>query len=301
MHHEWVARGEMGDAPRLRTIGVASGDSAPRDLPARGRGVRRGGTAGCGSTGRGRPHGGRATAERGIRDARVLEAMARVRRHLFVPPDQRDAAYGDHPLPIGFGQTISQPYIVAFMTEALGVRPTDVVLEIGTGSGYQAAILGELAREVYTIEIVAELGERAERTLAELGYRNVHVRVGDGYQGWPDRAPFSRIILTAAPEEIPGGLGRSARCGRHDDFAGGSGTWRSGASYPDQDSGGGDHPAQPPGPLRADGEAAPGGLRPDSDPRSTDPPEFRHDDTAAKCSRLERRSNARNPSDCRGT
>jgi protein-L-isoaspartate(D-aspartate) O-methyltransferase len=144
--------------------------------------------------------------ERGIRDARVLEAMARVRRHLFVPPDQRDAAYGDHPLPIGFGQTISQPYIVAFMTEALGVRPTDVVLEIGTGSGYQAAILGELAREVYTIEIVAELGERAERTLAELGYRNVHVRVGDGYQGWPDRAPFSRIILTAAPEEVPGAL-----------------------------------------------------------------------------------------------
>jgi protein-L-isoaspartate(D-aspartate) O-methyltransferase len=132
--------------------------------------------------------------------------MARVRRHLFVPPDQRDAAYGDHPLPIGFGQTISQPYIVAFMTEALGVRPTDVVLEIGTGSGYQAAILGELAREVYTIEIVAELGERAERTLAELGYRNVHVRVGDGYQGWPDRAPFSRIILTAAPEEVPGAL-----------------------------------------------------------------------------------------------
>jgi protein-L-isoaspartate(D-aspartate) O-methyltransferase len=144
--------------------------------------------------------------ERGIRDARVLEAMARVRRHLFVPPDQRDAAYGDHPLPIGFGQTISQPYIVAFMTEALGVRPTDVVLEIGTGSGYQAAILGELAREVYTIELVAELGERAERTLAELGYRNVHVRVGDGYQGWPDRAPFSRIILTAAPEEVPGAL-----------------------------------------------------------------------------------------------
>ena len=100
-----------------------------------------------------------------------------------MPPDQQHAAYGDHPLPIGFGQTISQPYIVAFMTEALDVRPTDVVLEIGTGSGYQAAILGELAREVYTIEIVAELGERAEPTLASLGYRNVHVRVGDGYQG----------------------------------------------------------------------------------------------------------------------
>ena len=143
---------------------------------------------------------------RGIRDARVLEAMTRVPRHRFVPQDHQDAAYGDHPLPIGFGQTISQPYIVAFMTEALDVRPTDVVLEIGTGSGYQAAILGELAQTVYTVEIVAELGERATQTLTALGYRNVQVRIGDGYRGWPERAPFSRIILTAAPEEIPTAL-----------------------------------------------------------------------------------------------
>lgn len=143
---------------------------------------------------------------RGIRDARVLDAMTRVPRHRFVPADQQHAAYGDHPLPIGFGQTISQPYIVAFMTEALDVRPTDVVLEIGTGSGYQAAILGELAKEVYSVEIVAELGERARQTLDALGYRNVHVRVGDGYQGWPEHAPFSRIILTAAPEEVPAAL-----------------------------------------------------------------------------------------------
>jgi protein-L-isoaspartate(D-aspartate) O-methyltransferase len=140
---------------------------------------------------------------RGIRDARVLDAMARVPRHRYVPPDQQDAAYADRPLPIGFGQTISQPYIVAFMTEALEVRPTDVVLEIGTGSGYQAAILGELAREVYTVEIVAELGDRAARTLAALGYRNVHVRVGDGNLGWPEHAPFDRIIVTAAPEAVP--------------------------------------------------------------------------------------------------
>jgi protein-L-isoaspartate(D-aspartate) O-methyltransferase len=144
--------------------------------------------------------------DRGIRDPRVLEAMAGVPRHLFVPEDSQDAAYGDHPLPIGFGQTISQPYIVAFMTEALGVQPTDVVLEIGTGSGYQAAILGELASAVYTIEIVPELAARAEGTLARLGYRNVHVRTGDGYQGWPAHAPFSKIILTAAPESVPEAL-----------------------------------------------------------------------------------------------
>jgi protein-L-isoaspartate(D-aspartate) O-methyltransferase len=144
--------------------------------------------------------------DRGIRDPRVLDAMARVPRHRFVPEDSQAAAYGDHPLPIGFGQTISQPYIVAFMTEALDLQPTDIVLEIGTGSGYQAAILGELAREVYTIEIVSELAERAERALASLGYRNVHVRTGDGYQGWPAHAPFSKIILTAAPESVPEAL-----------------------------------------------------------------------------------------------
>jgi protein-L-isoaspartate(D-aspartate) O-methyltransferase len=140
---------------------------------------------------------------RGIRDTRVLDAMARVPRHAFVPEDQQAAAYGDHPLPIGFGQTISQPYIVAFMTEALELQPTDRVLEIGTGSGYQAAILAELAAAVYTIEIVPELAERAGATLMVQGYKQVHVRLGDGYQGWPEHAPFDKIILTAAPETMP--------------------------------------------------------------------------------------------------
>jgi len=143
---------------------------------------------------------------RGVRDERVLDAMTKVPRHRYVPADQQRSAYADHALPIGYGQTISQPYIVAFMTEALDLSPSDIVLEIGTGSGYQAAILGELAREVYTIEIVPELAERSTRTLAAEGYRNVHVRAGDGYLGWPEHAPFSRIIVTAAPEEIPQAL-----------------------------------------------------------------------------------------------
>jgi protein-L-isoaspartate(D-aspartate) O-methyltransferase len=143
---------------------------------------------------------------RGIRDERVLEAMARVPRHRFVPSAQQGGAYGDHPLPIGYGQTISQPFIVAFMTEALALTPADVVLEIGTGSGYQAAILGELAGQVYTIEIVAELAARAEQTLTSLGYRNIQVRAGDGYRGWPEHAPFSKIILTAAPDSVPDAL-----------------------------------------------------------------------------------------------
>jgi protein-L-isoaspartate(D-aspartate) O-methyltransferase len=143
---------------------------------------------------------------RGIADRRVLAAMLAVSRHQFVPRDQQHAAYEDRPLPIGFGQTISQPYIVAFMTEALAIAPSDSVLEIGTGSGYQAAVLAELAREVYSIEIVPELAERAGRTLAALGYRNVTVRHGDGYAGWPERAPFTRIIVTAAPEELPQAL-----------------------------------------------------------------------------------------------
>ncbi len=143
---------------------------------------------------------------RGIRDERVLAAMATVSRHRFVPDDQQAAAYADSPLPIGHGQTISQPYIVAFMTEALAPTPDDVVLEIGTGSGYQAAVLAELVREVYSIEIVPELAARAERTLADLGYRNVHVRAGDGYQGWPERAPFAKVIVTAAPEAVPQSL-----------------------------------------------------------------------------------------------
>ena len=141
--------------------------------------------------------------QRGIRDVRVLEAMGRVPRHRFVLQQDQAIAYGDHPIPIGLGQTISQPYIVAFMTEALVVAPQHKVLEIGTGSGYQAAILGELAREVYTIEIVPELAERGKRVIAELGYKNVHVRAGDGYNGWPEQAPFDSVIVTAAPDHVP--------------------------------------------------------------------------------------------------
>ena len=143
---------------------------------------------------------------RDIADAAVLRAMERVPRHLFVPEDERGAAYADSPLPIGFGQTISQPYIVAFMSEALEVTKDHRVLEIGTGSGYQAAVLGELAGEVYTIEIVPELAARAARTLKDLGYTNIHVRAGNGYAGWPEQAPFDRIMVTAAPAEIPQAL-----------------------------------------------------------------------------------------------
>jgi protein-L-isoaspartate(D-aspartate) O-methyltransferase len=143
---------------------------------------------------------------RGIADKRVLDAMQKVPRHLFVPEEYRSRAYDDSPLPIGHDQTISQPYIVGYMSEALELRPTDRVLEIGTGSGYQAAILGELAGDVYTIEIVPELAERARAALDAAGYRNVHVRHGNGYLGWPEAAPFDRIIVTAAPEKIPQAL-----------------------------------------------------------------------------------------------
>jgi protein-L-isoaspartate(D-aspartate) O-methyltransferase len=143
---------------------------------------------------------------RGVRDARVLTALGRVPRERFVPASLRGRAYDDSPLPIGFNQTISQPYIVAYMSEALGVEPDDTVLEIGTGSGYQAAVLGEIARRVYTIEIVPDLARRAAATLQELGYANIQVRAGDGYAGWPEHAPFDRIIVTAAPEEIPAPL-----------------------------------------------------------------------------------------------
>jgi protein-L-isoaspartate(D-aspartate) O-methyltransferase len=142
----------------------------------------------------------------GISSAAVLAAMARVPRHLFVPPDLRERAYDNTPLPIGLGQTISQPFIVAYMTEALQLTREHTVLEIGTGSGYQAAVLAELAREVLTIEIVPQLAERARGTLKDAGYSNVTVRTGNGYQGWPERAPFPRIIVTAAPEEIPDAL-----------------------------------------------------------------------------------------------
>ena len=143
---------------------------------------------------------------RDIRSERVLEALGRVPRHRFVPAEQQVEAYTDFPLPIGFGQTISQPYIVAFMTEALDVGADHKVLEIGTGSGYQAAVLAELAREVFTIEIVEPLAERSTSLLQELGYRNVHVRAGNGYAGWPEQAPFDRIIVTAAPDEVPKAL-----------------------------------------------------------------------------------------------
>jgi protein-L-isoaspartate(D-aspartate) O-methyltransferase len=143
---------------------------------------------------------------RGIRSDRVLDAMRMVPRHLFVPDAERHRAYEDSPAPIGHGQTISQPYIVAFMTEALDIAPDHRVLEIGTGSGYQAAVLGRLAREVYTMEIVPPLAERASATLTDLGYRNVHVRTGNGYLGWPDHGPYDRIMVTAAPDEVPPAL-----------------------------------------------------------------------------------------------
>jgi len=140
---------------------------------------------------------------RAIEDARVLHAMRAVERHRFVPESLEDDAYLDRPLPIGYGQTISQPYIVAAMTELLEVEPGRRVLEIGTGSGYQAAVLAEVGAEVFTIEIVPELGERAAAALAQQGYGRVHCRVGDGYGGWPEEAPFERIILTASPPRIP--------------------------------------------------------------------------------------------------
>ena len=140
---------------------------------------------------------------RGINDGRVLAAMSKVPREEFVPAESRTASYEDGPLPIGGGQTISQPYIVAFMTEQLRPKPGDRVLEIGTGSGYQAAILAELVKEVYSVEIVEPLARNAEATLARLGYKNVHLKVGDGYKGWPEEAPFDAIIVTCAPDKVP--------------------------------------------------------------------------------------------------
>ena len=140
---------------------------------------------------------------RDIRDPHVITAMQEVPRERFVPTDQHQRAYQDRPLPIGYQQTISQPYIVAYMTQALQLTPTSRVLEVGTGSGYQAAILGEIASTVYSIEIVPQLFERASNTLTELGYDNVHIQQGDGYAGWPDEAPFDAIIVTAAPDHVP--------------------------------------------------------------------------------------------------
>jgi protein-L-isoaspartate(D-aspartate) O-methyltransferase len=143
---------------------------------------------------------------RGIQDRRVLDAMSRVERHRFVPEGHLVNAYGDFPVPIGHEQTLSQPYIVALMTEALALQGGEKILEVGTGSGYQTAVLAELAREVYTIELVPELSAAARRTLDDLGYRNVHYRVGDGRLGWPDQAPFDGILVAAAPVEMPLGL-----------------------------------------------------------------------------------------------
>jgi protein-L-isoaspartate(D-aspartate) O-methyltransferase len=140
---------------------------------------------------------------RGVRDPRVLAAMLKVERHLFVPKESQNSAYSDQPLPIGEGQTISQPYIVALMTELLELKGGERVLEVGTGSGYQAAILAELAAEVYTIEIVEKLASSAQKVLLELGYQNIKVKAGDGYLGWPEAAPFDAIIITCAPDHVP--------------------------------------------------------------------------------------------------
>ena len=150
---------------------------------------------------------------RDIHSPRVLDAMGSVPRHLFIPEDHRREAYEDSPVPIGHGQTISQPYIVAFMTQALEIGPADRVLEIGTGCGYQAAVLATLARQVYSIEILAPLADRARETLSTLGYHNVQVRTGNGYLGWPEEAPFDRIIVTAAPDEVPDALVQQLKIG----------------------------------------------------------------------------------------
>ena len=152
-------------------------------------------------------------AERGVKSEEVLRAMRSTPRHEFVPRPMRAAAYADQPLPIGHNATISQPYIVALMTELLEAAKEHRVLEIGTGSGYQAAVLTQVAGEVYTIEIVDELAKSSAETLRRLGYKNVHVRSGDGYRGWPEKAPFERIILTAAPPEVPQTLIDQLRAG----------------------------------------------------------------------------------------
>ena len=150
---------------------------------------------------------------RDIRSTRVLDAMLMVPRHQFVPEPRRAEAYSDAPLPIGHNQTISQPYIVAFMTQELDLAPIHRVLEVGTGSGYQAAVLGTLAQDVYTIEIVPPLAERAREILSTLGYRNIHVRTGNGYLGWPEHAPYDRIMVTAAPDEVPAALVQQLKIG----------------------------------------------------------------------------------------
>lgn len=152
-------------------------------------------------------------AERGVKDPRVLEALRRVPRHLFVPPVLLDEAYSDTPLPIGNGQTISQPYIVAFMTEQLRPQKDQVALEVGTGSGYQAAVLSLLVSKVYSIELIPELARTAAERLKKQGYDNIEVRQGDGYAGWPEHAPYDLIIVTAAPEKIPPALVEQLKAG----------------------------------------------------------------------------------------
>jgi len=142
-------------------------------------------------------------ARMGVENKDVMKAMDEVPRHLFVPRDQVDLAYANQPLPIGFDQTISQPVVVAYMTEALKLKPADRALEIGTSCGYQAAVLSLLAKQVFSIEIVKPLGEAAKKRLADLGYRNVMVRIGDGYRGWPEKAPFDAIVVTAASKNVP--------------------------------------------------------------------------------------------------
>jgi protein-L-isoaspartate(D-aspartate) O-methyltransferase len=151
--------------------------------------------------------------QRGVLDPYVLKALEKVERHLFVPESLQEDAYFDGPLPIGYGQTISQPYIVAFMTEAAELKRDDKVLEVGTGSGYQAAVLAEIVKEVYTIEIVEPLAESAEKKLKSLGYQNIFVKHGDGYQGWVEHAPFDAVIVTAAPEEVPEELVKQLKMG----------------------------------------------------------------------------------------
>jgi protein-L-isoaspartate(D-aspartate) O-methyltransferase len=143
---------------------------------------------------------------RDIKDAKVLASMRKIPRHKFVPPEIVDSAYDDNALPLSLGQTVSQPYIVAFMTQALDLEGNERVLEVGTGSGFQAAVLAEIVPEVYTIEILPALTERARRTLADLGYKNIRFRTGDGYEGWPEAAPFDAIVVTAAPDHVPAPL-----------------------------------------------------------------------------------------------
>ncbi len=150
---------------------------------------------------------------RGVRDARVLDAMRAVPRHLFVPLDYREDAYNDHPLPIGLGQTISQPYIVAYMTEVVSPDPDDVVLEVGTGSGYQAAVLAQIVKRVYTVEIFQQLADEAKQRFRNLEYTNIEPKSGDGYYGWEEHGPFDAIIVTAAPEHIPPPLIRQLKPG----------------------------------------------------------------------------------------